>query len=468
MGVESRTSYVGAALPLGRELLVGKLRRALEGIGLRWLVLALLLRVLLSPLQHPWDSQTWWNVVAELGPEANPIRAVATPYERMRELSEAVRANGSAAYYEYWAYPPGMLVFWWPLARAWTLAAGSLDEQFDSPQMIGSRPIPLALALAMKLPIIIADFAAALLLSRLAGPVLARSYLLNPYVLLVGLWTFDPVMLAFMLGAVVAAARHRWLIAGVLVGLGAAVKFTAALLVLPVALIALRSASAPTRRAILVAVAASATFFLVCLPWLDGVKYVVEFHARREGGGLSWQTLWRALAGSAPVHLDQVSFSAQLGAVTLVAALGTAACLIWVRRLNLVEACPVVVLAFLAGSKLVNEVYALPAFVLASILATSGDRNAILLAAGLWIVPFFFALSDVPAWAFFIAPAQALGLISPDTAWAYRFAYGVIFSQLPFLLGILGAGFQVFCLWGIWQIAFRARSTVQSEAAIAA
>ena len=217
--------------------------------GWRWLAVGLILRVAVSPLQHTWDSQTWWNVAGELGRESNLLHAVAAPYEHMRQLSALAHGSGFSNYYEYWAYPPGMLLLWWPAARAWFMLAGPLPEHFAGPDTFTAMPIPLLLSLGMKAPVIIADLIAAVLLARLASGSAARWYYLNPYVLLIGGWTFDPVMLALLLGGVLAANHQRWLLAGLLLGLGAVVKFVPALLVPVVMLYAWRVARRPLRSA---------------------------------------------------------------------------------------------------------------------------------------------------------------------------------------------------------------------------
>src|SRR5262249_1281459 len=158
---------------------------------------------------------------------------------------DLARGSGLRPYYEYWAYPPGMLLVWWPIARAWFLLGGPIAERFASPDAFTAVPIPVLLSLGLKLPTIAGDVAITALLARLASASVARWYWLNPYVLLVGLWTFDAVMVALALGGLAAALRQRWLLAGVLLGAGAAVKFVPALLVLGVLSWALRPSPRP-------------------------------------------------------------------------------------------------------------------------------------------------------------------------------------------------------------------------------
>ena len=376
----------------------------------RWLALGLILRIALSPLQHTWDSQTWWNVASELGREPNLLNAVAAPYEHMRQLSALAHGSGFSSYYEYWAYPPGMLLLWWPVARAWFVLAGPLAERFAGPDTFTAMPIPFFLSLGMKAPIILADLVTAVLLGRLANASAAKWYLLNPYVLLVGAWTFDPVMVALLLAAILAAQNQRWALAGTLLGLGAAIKFVPALLVPVVMLYAwrvpnwssLRSSvsragagpvsslrgailagagpGSPLRAAALAGACSVAVFGAVCAPWRDGVLYVLQFHAARVGGGMSWQAVWSAFTWIdtfADLSAVRLFLSAQIGTLTLTGCLLIAFWLAWLRGLDLLRTSLVVLLAYLAGSKLVNEAYPLAALALAlAVIATRCGPSA--------------------------------------------------------------------------------------------
>jgi len=426
-------------------------------IAWRWLAFAVLLRVVLSPLQHTWDSQTWWNVAAQLGSESDPFRAVSLPFDRMRELSDLVRGSGLRQNYEYWAYPPGMLLVWWPIARLWALAAGPLPEQFVAPDAFLPLPIPPLLSLGMKLPVIVADVAAALLVARLAKPAVGRWYLFNPYVLLCGVWTFDAVMLALSLGGLAAAERRRWALAGVLLGLGAAVKFVPALFVVSVVFWAVRQASAPVRSVAITAVAATLSFLLVCLLWQDGVRQVLLFHATRSGGGMSWQGVWGAVAWNLPfADLSPITLylSAQIGTLTLGSSLLAATLVAWQRELDLVETSLVMMLGYLAGSKLVNEVYPLPAVVLAAIVVSRRPSTEMgLLVLALWATPLLFSTINVPVWGFLVAPMRAAGFVSVDAIREFHAGYVQTYRSLSIALALVGAAFQALCLWAIWQVA---------------
>jgi hypothetical protein len=308
----------------------------------------------------------------------------------------------------------------------------------------------LLLSLGFKLPIIAGDLVCGLLLARLGTPTLARKYLLNPYVLLVGLWTFDPLMLAFLLAGLVAARKERWAAAGALLGVGAAIKFVPALLVPAVCLWALRRSATPLRSAVVAAGSAAATFAAICLPWASGMQYVLGFQASRVGSGMGWQSVWTAIGWLDPLRdlgPVQLFASPQIGVLTLGAALLITTWLAWLRGLDLIEMSLAIMLAYLAGSKLVNEVYVLPALALAWLVFASRPSAATRAVTRLlWLSPLLFAAVNVPIWGFFIAPAQALGLMSLNDAQQYFQGYSLTYQLLAPILAAWGLLFQVLCI----------------------
>jgi hypothetical protein len=439
----------------------------------RWVVLGLVVRLALSPLQHTWDSQTWWNVASELGGEPDPLRAIGLPFEQMRQLSDLSHGSGFRAFYEYWAYPPGMLIVWWPIARVWYLVAGALPEQFAGPDAFAAAPLPLLLSVVLKLPLMAADLASALLLARLAGPRPAFWYWLNPYVWLVGVWTIDGLMVALLLGGLLAAHHQRWTLAGGLLGCGAAVKFVPALLVPVVMLWAIRTAPRPVRAAAMTALGALLSFALICAPWVDGLAYVLSFHAARVGGGMSWQGVWGAMIWIDPfADLTPVSLylSAQIGTLTLGSCVLLLTWCAWLRRLDLVRMSLVVLLGYLAGSKLVNEAYPLPAVALCLIAFSAWPTVGLArLLALLWITPLLFALVNVPAWGFGLPAAEALGWANIDTARVFFAGYLLTYQYLAPVLALIGGLFQIGCLVGAWSLLrpFGAREVRQAFGALA-
>jgi hypothetical protein len=429
----------------------GKLANQVLGLPLIWVVAAVAVRVALAPLQHTWDSQTWFNVMAELGSHANPVAAIQAPFDTAQRMTDLARA-AQEPYYEYWAYPPGMLFVWWPLARLWTLLAVPLTVHFAFPNTFTAAAMPPLLSVLMKLPVMTADLVSAALLARMGHPTLARWFLFNPYVLLVSLWTFDGVMLALLLGGLFAAEQRRWGLSGALMGVGTVVKFVPALVVPAAVLWALRVSPRPLRSAFAAGAAALGTFVALCLPWRDGVLYTLGFHGGRVGGGMSWQGIWAAMPWIDPlrdVTAIRLSMSGQIGMLTLSGAMIVALLVIWWRRLGLLESALVLLLAYLVGSKLVNEVYALPAMAVAALIACRRGMQRWALVSCLWVIPLLFAVVNVPIWGFAVAPAEALGWLTAEQVRYFHDGYLVTYQQLAPALVAAGAAFQLMCMWGI-------------------
>jgi hypothetical protein len=273
-------------------------------------------------------------------------------------------------------------------------------------------------------------------------------------VLLVSLWTFDGVMVALLLGGLLAAERRQWTLSGVLLGLGTVVKFVPAFAVVAVVLWALRLAERPVWSAFKAGAAALATFVALCLPWKDGVLYALGFHGGRVGGGMSWQGVWSAIP-----WLDQLrdttdirfSLSPQIGTLTLSGAIIIAVFLLWWRQLGLLESTLVLLLAYLIGSKLVNEVYALPALAVAALIACRRGMKSWALVAFLWVIPLLFAMVNVPIWGFAVSPAEALGWLTAQQVRDFHDGYLVTYQQLAPALAVAGATFQLMCMWGVAQ-----------------
>ena len=64
----------------------------------------------------------------------------------------------------------------------------------------------------------------------------------------------------------------------------------------------------------------TSVFGAVCVPWRDGVLYVLQFHAARVGGGMSWQAVWSAFTWIdtfADLSAVRLFLSAQIGTLTL-------------------------------------------------------------------------------------------------------------------------------------------------------
>jgi hypothetical protein len=306
--------------------------------------------------------------------------------------------------------------------------------------------VPVSLLALIHAPIIAADVAVLFIMRALGvGLTGLRWYAFNPLVLLVGVWTFDALMVLFLLLALYWIERRREVAAAAAVGLGAATKFVA-LAALPAILVAVLDWERSTPRAFMRAAAAllacAAAIAIVCWPVVDGMAFVIQFQMERLSAGLSLPQLLTGLTAP-PVSIDwqpspQAYAALQLGGLLLpLAMLG--GCLVIVRwRLPASSAFLILVLAFLAGAKVVNEPYALSAVALATIelqrRPTFGLHWAYLL---LWLVPFAYALLNTPVWAFGLsAMQQAVPQITSTMAvWldAYRTFRGLPEARFPYL-----------------------------------
>jgi len=425
----------------------------------RWpivVALAVGARILLLPITHTWDSQTWFNIIIELARFDSILDAVRSPYETMRDLSLLSRSQRLGLYYEYWAYPPLLLYVYYLLVKLVShLGVDVLtDAVFNSPETLAWSVMPLPLLVAVKLPAIVADLGIAASLARLGGvPAAARSYLLNPYVLLMSAWMFDSVMVLCLLIGVFLAERRRMFWAGVAIGLGASTKLVPVLALPAIVLWALRSLPAPMAPVARLGAGFVMAFALLCWPVADGLAYVLQFHAERRGGGLTWQGAWLGATWWLPDFDWQpilISVSPSVGTAALGLTLLLALTIGWVRALNVRTYTLILLLAYLIGAKLVNEVYALPVVCLALLESTHrGGASRLVAARLLWLIPLLYAAVNVPVWGFFIPVADALGLVTPDEVKALHEIRMLIIGQTWILLAVLGLAFTMLCVASI-------------------
>jgi len=380
----------------------------------RLVVLAVGVRLLLVPLTHTWDGQSWANLFGELAHSANPFEAVRQPYETMRELSLLTAAAGRRTdFYEYWAYPPLQLYVYWPLAHLYTFLGGTLEPRFAVQPATIAPTLRVPLLALIHAPNIVADVIA-LYIMRALGVSLRglRRYAFNPLVLLVGVWTFDAVMVAFLLLGLYWAERGRPTLSGVALAFGAATKFVP-LVALPVVLLSILETAQPLRRRlrqlVIAALTCLGTLALIVLPVVGGVVYIVQFQWLRFSAGLSAAQM---LTVSGPRTGDwqpslQAYASVEFGSLLLPLALLVGSYLVVRLRLPLSSAFFVLVLAFLAGAKVVNEPYAMSALALATIELDRRPSSS--LEAGyllLWLAPFAYAMLNTPAWGFMLSAMQ--------------------------------------------------------------
>jgi len=428
-----------------------------------WLLLGLAIRLLLVPFSHPWDLQTWYNVFVDLAHNHSP-------YETMRYLTYSTRSEwgllpleidrlfpvSKALYYEYYAYPPLPLAIYYPLAKLYALFA-PLHYQFVVQGALAAHRVPLLFLVFFKAPIFAAGVCVALVLRRLAGERQARTFFLNPLVILVSAaWTIEDIMTAFVVLALFLLLRKRDGLAGFALALGTLTKWWPGVL-WPAAALWLLHQRAPARRQ-----AAFHGVFLLTLaggiiPFWDGIRFVAQFQALRPGQNLTPHVLLYLLAQFH--HLDagwyDYVLSPYVGAITLPLVLG-AAYLVQVRRsLPLPTAAALTVVAFFLGSKIVNEQYIV--LLLPLLLWEEAERPSpvkTFLFRAFYALPLTNAMLNVPFIAFALPAYLQFG--RPDLSAAYGLGrafplrlHAAVLTLLAFaFVGLLCNAWRVLTLEG--------------------
>jgi hypothetical protein len=332
-----------------------------------------------------------YNVFVDLGRNHSP-------YDTMRELSDLARAAGWREYYEYYAYPPGPIYLYYPLARLF-LRLHPLAQSFFPVSGSYSMPrLPWDFYLLYKVPIWAADFGVAAVLARLTGTARAwRDYLLNPFVLLIsGAWTFDAVMVLAMVVGVYWMQRGRVGAAGVALAIGTMVKYIPAFIVPACALYLIKRQRSP--REIALFLGAYLAFCLGMLaPFLRGTLYVLGFQGSRYGGGMNFEvywTLWRLHPGlnAFPILYALAAF----GTPTLVIAMLLACWFTYLTEMPLNRMVLVTLLAYLVGTRLLNEQYALALFPFTLVEARRRGGVWRWLHPAFWGTALAFAVMHVP------------------------------------------------------------------------
>ncbi len=431
------------------------LRTGLPG----WLLLGLGVRLLLIPFHHPWDLQTWYNMFVDLAHNHSP-------YETLRYLTFSTRAQwnlvpmdgdkyfplSQSIFYEYYAYPPLPLVLYYPLAKLYALLA-PLDYQFVVQGALAAHRIPILLMAFFKAPIFIADVGIAALVWRLAGEQRARSFFLNPFVILVSAaWMIEDLMVMFAILALYLTVTKRYGLAGLALALGTLAKWTPGIL-WPVIGLWLVHQRVEWRRQVafhgvfLIAVVAGLA------PFWEGVHLAVQFHALRPGANLSPHALLYVLAqfhrGDMPWFYHVLS--PYIGALTLPLALG-AAYLVQIRRsLPLPTAACLTVTAFLLGSKVVNEPYV--CLLLPLLLWEDAERPSeakVFVYKAAYALPLAYTILNVPVFMFGLPVYLQLAPWDPSVA--YRMArawprdvHAIILAALAFaFVGLLIYAWHLF------------------------
>jgi hypothetical protein len=401
-----------------------------RGAGLPgWLLLGLGIRFLLIPFHHPWDLQTWYNMFVDLAHNHSP-------YETLRYLTFSTRAQwnlmpmdgdkyfpmSQAVFYEYYVYPPLPLVLYYPLAKLYALFA-PLDYQFVVQGALAAHRVPVLLLAFFKAPIFIADVGIAVLLWRLAGAQKARTFFLNPFVILVSAaWMIEDLMVVFAILALYLTVKKRYELAGLALALGTLAKWTPGVLWPAIALWLVHERVGWRRQ-----VGFHATFLIVVAagiaPFWEGTRLAGQFHALRPGANLSPHVLLYVLAqfGRGDAVWYYHVLSPYIGALTLPLALGAAYLVQLRRQMPLATAASLTVSAFLLGSKVVNEPYV--CLLLPMLLWEEAERPSeakVFAYKAAYALPLAYTILNVPVFMFGL-PAY-LQLAPWDPSVAYRMA----------------------------------------------
>jgi hypothetical protein len=449
-----------APLPLDGDLPHGAVRSDPLGWawqhrrGVVWVVagVALALRALLLPLGHPWDITTMYNTFVDLGHNTSP-------YATMRDLTDVARAAMWRVWYEYYAYPPGPIYLYYPLAQLFHWLRPAATYFFAAPGSVAMPRLPWDFYVFYKVPIWAADFGIAAVLARMTGTVRAwRDYLLNPYVLLIsGAWTFDAVMVLGLVLGVYWLQRGRLGWAAAALAVGTMVKFIPAFIVPTCALYLIKRRRHPREVALFLGV-----YLAVCLalfaPFARGTLYILGFQGGRYGGGMNFQvywTLWR-------LHPDWVNTTAMqfaagaFGTPALILALLLAYWYVTVTEMPLSRMVVVTLLAYLIGTKLVNEQYVLALFPFTLIEARRLGGAWRWLHHAFWLTALAFAIMHVPIDHFlwplyhtvFGARADVIATTGITGLDARLFPWNNERIQ-PLAVLLLGGGFTALCVAGL-------------------
>jgi hypothetical protein len=422
--------------------------------GVLWIIggTALALRLLLLPLGHPWDITTMYNMFVDLG-------HTHSPYATFRYLTDVARAAMWRQYYEYYTYPPAPIYLYFPLAKVFLWLHPHADYFFPVPGRFAMPSLSWDFYALYKAPIWLADFGIAAALARMTGTIRSwRGYLLNPYVLLIsGAWTFDAVMVFALVLGVYWLQRSRLGWAGVSLAVGTMVKFVPAFIVPTCALYLIKRRRTPREVALFLA-----SYMAACLamaaPFVRGLLDAVGFQSARNGGGMNFQvlwTLWRLFPGqnTAPTLYALAAF----GTLTLVIALLLAYWYTYMAEMSLNRMVLVTLLAYLLGTKLVNEQYvlAIVPFTLIEALRMGGVWRRY--HAAVWITALAFAIMHVPIDHFlwplyhtlFGARADIIATTGLTGFQSHVFLWNDSDIQ-PLVVLALALWFSMLCALGIW------------------
>lgn len=323
---------------------------------LAWFAVPVLLRLVAMQFNHYWDVQTWYGNFAD-------FKLNQSPYETMRTLSFESRVERTGFFYEYHAYPPGLIYLYWPVAKLYALFDSGLTYHFGRLGLPPVVAIPWYFNYFFKLPLLLADLGIAGLLWKMAGSKTAQRYAWNLYPIMALSWQFDTLVAFCILWAVYALERRRLNQAALALALGTVLKYTP-LFVVPAILLYLIRQGCSLRQLLRFGLVFGGVCLVLVAPYWDGVMFALEFQASRLGGGLSWHSLFVFLPAWTNwlSDLEATNLSAAIGGLTLPLGLLVVYAYTYHRKLTLNSTILVTLLGYLAFTKIVNEVYLLNAF----------------------------------------------------------------------------------------------------------
>ncbi len=358
-------------------------------------VIALVWRLALVPVGHPWDTVTFYNMFIELGHGHSP-------YASMRYLSDIAQASGWGSAYEGFAYPPGIMYLYYPLAKLFVWLHPTLTAHYPVEGRLALPTMPLDFYFWLKLPFWLGDLGIAVLLWRMTQSTRSfRNFLLNPYVLLVSAcWTFDSLMVFALALGVYWLQRGRVAWSGLALAAGTMMKFVP-IFAVPACALFLIQRKRPLHEVAWFVGAFAVGCCVLVGPYLQGLLYVLGFQGERTGGGMHWEMIF-VVSQVLPVTVDWHAVNLTVGAFSL-AVLAIAMLLtyryVFVHSMSLNRMVLITLLVYLLATKLVNEQYVLVAlpFSFIELHAWRGRRPAWrYYNALLWIAPLTFAIMNVP------------------------------------------------------------------------
>jgi hypothetical protein len=370
-----------------------------------WFAGPALVRLVIMPLSHPWDTQTWYAFF-------NDLHTGRSPYDTMTTLSLETRSEKVYQYYEYYAYPPGLIYIYWPIAKLYALFDPNLGYYLGKIFLPAMTPMPWIFPFFFKIPIMLADLGVAALLWVMGGREVARKYTWSPYAILAVTWMFDSMMVLCILWAVYALKKGQLNRAAIALALGTVLKFVPVFIV-PAILLYLIRRNATFMQLVRFSLVFGVVTLGLIAPYLRGTLFTLEFHGARPGGGLSWHSVFYLFSALASNPLDSYSaifISAAVGSLTLPIGMLITYAYTYRKNLNLNSTIIVTLLGYLVSTKIVNEVYVLPIVPLILLeLQANYSANRERYYKLLWAMPFAVAMINVPVQYFFVQPLVNLG-----------------------------------------------------------